>query len=126
MADRKHGVEAPPTESEIRQADWYGEDLSRQEHTRVAFIGVDLTEATDEGAVFTECTFRDCRFNLSQHTEAAFLNCTFTGCSFFQATFTDCKLVGSMFDRCSFDLLTVTGGDWSFVGLPGRTSRGPR
>jgi hypothetical protein len=46
-------------------ADWYGEDLSGQEHTRVAFSGVDLSETTDDGAVFTECTFRDCRFNLS-------------------------------------------------------------
>ena len=53
------------TETEVRRADWYGEDLSGQEHTRVAFVGVDLTEATDDGAVFTECTFRDCRFNLS-------------------------------------------------------------
>jgi uncharacterized protein YjbI with pentapeptide repeats len=119
MADRAHGAEPPSTESEIRQADWYGEDISGQEHTRVAFIGVDLTEITDDGAVFTECTFRDCRFNLSKHTDAAFLNCTFTGCSFFDATFTDCKFVGSMFDRCTFDLMTVERGDWSFVGLPG-------
>jgi len=60
--------------------------------------------------------FRDCRFNLSRHTDAAFVICTFTGCSFFEATFTECKLVGSRFDRCTFDPLTVTGGDWSFVG----------
>jgi uncharacterized protein YjbI with pentapeptide repeats len=24
-----------------------------------------------------------------------------------------------MFDRCTFGLLKVTGGDWSFAGLPG-------
>jgi fluoroquinolone resistance protein len=119
VADRTHGVPASPTETEVRGADWYGEDLSGQEHVRVAFVGVDLSEATDEGAVFTECTFRDCRFNLSRHTDAAFLNCTFTGCSFFDARLTDCKFVGSTFDRCTFDLLAVTGGDWSFVGLPG-------
>ena len=70
----------PATESEVRQADWYGEDISGQEHTRVAFVALDLTEATGDGTVFTECTFRDCRFNLSRHTDAAFLNCTFTGC----------------------------------------------
>jgi uncharacterized protein YjbI with pentapeptide repeats len=62
----------------VRGADWYGDDISGQEHTRVAFIGLDLSESTDDGAVFTECTFRDCRFNLSRHTDAAFLNCTFT------------------------------------------------
>jgi fluoroquinolone resistance protein len=54
--------------AEVRGADWYGEDLSGQEHTRVAFSGVDLSESTDDGAVFTECTFRDCKFNLSRHT----------------------------------------------------------
>jgi fluoroquinolone resistance protein len=119
VADRKHGEAPPPTETDVRGADWYGEDISGQEHTRVAFSGVDLSEVTDDGAVFTECTFRDCRFNLSRHTDAAFLNCTFSGCSFFQAEFVDCKVVGSMFDRCSYDLLAVRGGDWSFVGLPG-------
>ena len=110
---------APVTETEVRGADWYGEDLSGQEHTRVAFIGLDLSEATDDSAVFTECTFLDCRFNLSRHTDAAFLNCTFSSCSFFQAEFTACKFVGSAFDRCSFDLVTVDGGDWSFVAIPG-------
>jgi uncharacterized protein YjbI with pentapeptide repeats len=111
--------EPPGTETEVRGADWYGDDLSGQEHTRVAFSGVDLSESTDDGAVFTECTFRDCKFNLSRHTEAAFLNCTFTGCSFFQAEFTDCKVTGSTFERCSFDLMSVVRGDWSFVGLAG-------
>ena len=119
MAER-HGA---ATETEVRGADWYGEDLSGQEHTRVAFSGVDLSETTDDGAVFTECTFRDCRFNLSRHTEAAFLNCTFTGCSFFQAEFTDCKVTGSTFERCTFDLMAVVRGDWSFVGLPGADLR---
>ena len=28
-----------------------------------------------------------------------------------------------MFDRCTFDLMTVTRGDWSFVGLPGADLR---
>ena len=113
------GHEAGTAQTEIREADWYGEDLSGQEHTRVLFSGVDLTEATGDGAVFTDCTFRDCRFNLAQLAEVAFLNCTFTGCSFFQAVLTDCKLVGSRFERCTFDLLTVRGGDWSFVVLSG-------
>ena len=35
-----------------------------------------------------------------------------------QAEFTACKFVGSAFDRCSFDLVTVDGGDWSFVAMP--------
>ena len=69
----------PPAETEVRQAHWYGEDISDQEHTRVAFVGLDLTEGTDAGALFTECTFRDATSTLSQHTDAAFLNRTFTG-----------------------------------------------
>ena len=59
------GAERGDRETEVRDADWYGEDLSGQEHTGVPFVGVDLTEATGDGAVFTDCTFRDCRFNLS-------------------------------------------------------------
>jgi uncharacterized protein YjbI with pentapeptide repeats len=119
MAERRYGAPAPPTESEVRHEDWACDDISGQEHARVAFHHVDLTEVVDQGASFTECAFSNCRFNASAHTDAAFVNCTFTNCSFFDATFTGCKLVGSMFDRCTFGLLKVTGGDWSFVGLPG-------
>lgn len=119
MAERRNGAGAPPTESEVRHADWACDDISGQEHARVAFHDVDLTEVIDNGASFTECVFSDCRFNASEHTDAAFLNCTFTNCSFFDATFTGCKLVGSAFDRCSFGLLKVTGGDWSFSVLRG-------
>lgn len=123
MAHRKHGAPPPPTESEVRHQDWYGRDMSGERHVRVAFVDVDLTEAVAAGASFDECTFRDCRFNASQHTDTAFVNCTFVGCSFFEAVFTRCKLVGSMFDRCSFGLITVDGGDWSFAGLPGADLR---
>ena len=107
------------TETEGRDADWYGEDLSGQEHTAVRFSGVDLTEATGEGAVFTDCTFVDCTFNATRFTDAAFLNCSFTGCAFFQAEFIACKVVGSRFQRCTFDLMDVDRGDWSFVLLAG-------
>jgi len=123
MADRKHGHAAPPTESRLAGALWEGQDLSGQTHMRVAFVDLDLTEAFNRGAVFTECTFRRAKFNCSVHADAAFINCTFTGCSFFDARFTDCKLVGSMFDRCTYDLLQVTGGNWSHVGLPGADLR---
>lgn len=123
VADRKHGIQPPPTNTTVRSEDWYGQDVSGQTHTRVAFVDVDLTEATNQGATFAECTFRGVRFNVSRHADAAFLNCTFTRCVFFDATFTNCKLVGSMFDRCTHGLMKVTGGDWSFVGLPGADLR---
>src|SRR3954447_26942473 len=119
MADRRSARSEPTTTSEIEDADWYGHDLSGQSHARVSFIGVELTEATNRGAVFSECTFRDCDFNASTHVDAAFLNCTFAGCSFFDASFSECKPVGSTFDRCRFGGLTVSGGDWSLVGLAG-------
>lgn len=123
MADRIGGVSAPPTESEIAHEDWCGRDLSGESHERVAFVGMDLSETTSRGAVFAECSFRDCRFNASTHVNAGFLNCTFARCSFFDVTFHDCKLMGTMFDRCTFGLLEVSGGDWSFVGLPGADLR---
>jgi fluoroquinolone resistance protein len=123
VADRKYGAPAPPTDSEIRHENWGGRDLAGLQFSAVAFVSVDLSEVQTAGAVFTECAFRDCRFNASVHEGAAFLNCTFTRCNFFDASLTGCKLVGSMFDRCSFDLLSVRGGDWSFVGLPGADLR---
>jgi len=47
------------------------------------------------------------------------VNCTFVSCKFFDSRFKECKFVGSMFDACEFDQMQVTGGDWSFTGLPG-------
>lgn len=42
----------------------------------------------------------------------------------FEAEFSGCKLVGSTFAQTSLRPLTVTGGDWSFVALPGADLRG--
>jgi len=123
MAERKHGRPAPETTTEIRHEDWGRQDLTGQQHTAVAFIDVDFSETSNQGAVFTDCTFRGSRFNCSTHTDAAFVNCTFERCSLFEAAFTNCKLIGTMFDRCTFDLLSVEGGDWSFTGLPGADLR---
>ncbi len=119
MANRKHGHPTPATDTEIRHENWDRQDISGQRHMRVAFLDVDMTELTNAGGVFDECTFRDVQFNASTHTDAAFTNCTFTHCSFFDATFARCKLVGSMFSRCTYGVMKVAGGDWSFVGLPG-------
>ncbi len=123
VADRKHGIPAPATTSTVYSADWDGRTLSGERYEQVAFVDADLTEAVSDGCVFTQCAFRNARFNVSAHTSAAFLNCTFTRCSFFSATFTACKLAGSTFDGCTFGLLNVDGGDWSFTGLPGADLR---
>ena len=123
MADRRGGAHSPPTEATVKGADWDGHDVSGQIHTRVAFVDPDLTEVRNTGAIFTECTFRRARFNCSVHIDAAFVNCAFLGCSFFDTTFTGCKFVGSSFDRCTYELMTVDGGNWSFVGLPGADLR---
>jgi fluoroquinolone resistance protein len=108
-----------PMEQEITGADWCAEDLTGHEHARVVFTELDLSETTGQGASFSECAFRDCRFNACELTGAAFLNCLFTRCSFFDATLRGCKLLGSSFDRCRFGELCVEGGDWSFAALPG-------
>ena len=123
MAERKHGAAAPATRTVVSGASWYGEDLSGQSHESVLFVDLDMTEAENRGATFTECTFRNGRFNVSAHDGAAFVNCTFANCNFFDARFTGCKLVGSRFDRCTFDVMKVVGGNWSFVGLPGADLR---
>lgn len=119
MAARKHGVKAPATESLVAGANWESKSISGEQHTRVEFVTVDLTEAKNVGSVFAECTFRNCKFNVSSHKDAAFINCTFKSCSFFDTKFYECKFVGSMFDRCTYDLMEVLGGNWSHVGLPG-------
>lgn len=120
MADRLNGRAAASTEATVSGEDWYGRDLSGMVAERIAYLRVDMSETTStSGAVFNECAFRDVDFNAAIHVGTAFLNCTFTGCSFFGASFSECKLLGSMFDRCRFGTITVSGGDWSFVGLPG-------
>ncbi|WP_423454790.1 pentapeptide repeat-containing protein [Ottowia sp. VDI28] len=119
MAKRAYGAPAPETHSTRVGESWYGEDLNHQTHTAVLFSELDMTEVTNKGSIFTDCTFRRARFNSSVHVDAAFLNCTFVACKFFDASFTDCKFVGAMFDGCMFEVMRVDGGDWSFAGLPG-------
>jgi fluoroquinolone resistance protein len=123
MADRRYGTPTPVAHDEIVHEDWAGRTLDGETHERIAYIDLDLSDVVNRGSVFTECTFRATRFNTSQHIGAAFVNCTFTRCSFFDAGFESCKLTGSMFDNCTFGAVVVTGGDWSFVGLPGADLR---
>ena len=75
MAERQYGAPAPETHAMVTGADWSGEDISRQNHTRILFVDLDMTEVRSTGAVFTECTFRRARFNASAHQSAAFVNC---------------------------------------------------
>ena len=100
--------------------DWEAMDPAMSQWADTMFVDVDLIDWDDHGDVFSGCNFRNVRFNVSRHTDAAFVNCTFTGCSFFDATFTRCKLVGSRFERCTFTLLKVTAATG-----PSRRSRAP-
>lgn len=113
----------PDQDLVIRDEDWYGRDLSGQRLTRHTFYDTDWTEVVNDGGIFDECTFSGVRFNASRHTNAAFTNCTFKRCSFFDTRFEQCKAVGSLFQQCTFSLISVTGGDWSYVGLPGADLR---
>lgn len=119
MVDRRDGASAPAYDTTVSREDWYGRELGEERFERTRFLGLDLTEATTVGTVFSECTFVDVKFNASRHERAAFLNCTFVGCNFFDARFTGAKFTGSLFDSCEFALLQVEGGDWSFTGFPG-------
>src|SRR5262245_56568584 len=116
--------EPPATDESITGEDWYGEDIGARAWERTALRDVDLTETTStSGLTFTDCVFREVRFNVAVHAEGAFANCYFANCSFFDASFTDCKFLGSTFERCTFDRLTVQGGDWSFATLAGADLR---
>ncbi|MFI1397593.1 pentapeptide repeat-containing protein [Streptomyces sp. NPDC020681] len=119
--ERAHGD--PGKDPVVRDEDWYGRDLSGQKFARYTFYDTDWTECVDDGGVFDECTFSGVKFNASRHTSAAFTNCTFKRCTFFDTRFEQCKAVGSLFQQCTFNLFEVTGGDWSFVGLPGADLR---
>ncbi|WP_406304422.1 pentapeptide repeat-containing protein [Streptomyces sp. NBC_00885] len=130
MSNRRERANADPLSHKpsdqdvvIRDEDWYGRDLSGQRFTRHTFYDTDWTEVVDDGGIFDECTFFGVRFNASRHTHAAFTNCTFKRCSFFDTRFEQCKAVGSVFQQCTFSLISVTGGDWSYVALPGADLR---
>jgi fluoroquinolone resistance protein len=119
-----HRRPVPDPELVVRDEDWYARELTADDRfTRYSFLDTDWTEVATSGTVFDECTFAGVRFNASRHTGAAFTNCTFRNCTFFDTRFTDCKLVGSVFQRCTFNLFQVSGGDWSYVGLPGADLR---
>jgi fluoroquinolone resistance protein len=119
MVERRDGAANPAYDTTIAGEDWYGRELADVTHERIRFMDVDFTEVVSVGAVFSECTFRNVKFNASRHERAAFLNCTFVGCNFFDARFERSKFTGSLFDSCEFPLLRVDGGDWSFTGFPG-------
>lgn len=116
MTERRHAAAIHRT---VAGADWEGRTLTDEKHEHVLFTDMDLTEATLQGMVFNECTFRRVQFNCSVHRDGAFVNCTFANCSFFETSFTECKLLGSTFDRCTFDLMRVSGGNWAHVGMAG-------
>ena len=119
-----HRPPVPDPELVVRDEDWYARELTAADRfTRYSFLDTDWTEVVSSGTVFDECTFAGVRFNASRHSGAAFTNCTFRNCTFFDTRFTDCKLVGSLFQRCTFNLFQVSGGDWSYVGLPGADLR---
>jgi len=123
VPDRAFGQPAAATTSTVRADSWDSASIDRRSFESVLFVGIDLSDGEEHGAVFRDCTFRGVRFHAATHRDAAFLNCTFVDCSFFDARFTGCKLVGSMFDRCRFGPTSVEGGDWSLVGLPGADLR---
>ncbi|MGW0563752.1 pentapeptide repeat-containing protein [Streptomyces sp. NPDC003016] len=89
-----------------------------------AFLDTDWTEVANTGAAFDRCTFPGVRFHVSRHSGAAFTNCTFRRCTFFDTRFTACEFAGSPFRQSTFTLFQVTGGNWSFAGLPGADLRG--
>jgi fluoroquinolone resistance protein len=115
--------DVPAAGDEVREEDWDGRSIDGLTYSGVSFIDVDMTELRSHGCAFTDCHFRQVRFNASRHVDSAFVNCTFTQCGFFDSRFENCKMIGSTFTRCTFSTLTADGGDWSFVGLAGEDIR---
>lgn len=117
---------SPPAESRVDRADWFEADLSGVTHERVLFQDLDMTDSTGTGARFIDCTFRGAELDRCELEAASFENCTFVRCSLVAARFVGCKFVGSSFDTAAAERMTVEGGDWSFVGLPGADLRRAR
>ena len=66
----------PVTHTTIYDDDWTDHHAVGLEHSGVAFVDVDMCEATNERSVFTDCTFTNVRFNCSTQTDVAFVNCS--------------------------------------------------
>lgn len=59
----RDGDPAPEGVSTISGEDWYGHEFGAAEYSGVRFVDLDLTEATSFGAIFTNCTFVNVKFN---------------------------------------------------------------
>jgi fluoroquinolone resistance protein len=56
VADRKHGMQPPQTDTAIHSKEWDRLELTGDSFERVAFIDVDMSELENIGATFVECT----------------------------------------------------------------------
>ena len=113
----------PATETEVRGADWYGEDLSGQEHTRVAFSGCRLTGVVFSGAALRDVRITEGRADLAllRMAKARHLwiedtslrgadlygfegaDCAFLGCDLTDAALGDARLPGVLLHGSTVD-----------------------
>ena len=98
--------------TDLRDLDWYGEDLGATSYSEVTFTNVDLSETVTKGATFAGCVFHNCRFNTSTHVASAFVACDFRRCNFFDAMLDGCKFNGSVFSECTLRPIAVQSGQW--------------
>jgi uncharacterized protein YjbI with pentapeptide repeats len=103
--------------SELRDLDWYGEDLGAVAYSDVTFVDVDLSETITRGASFERCVFHNCRFNASTHINTAFVSCELRRCNLFDVILDGCKLTGSELIECTLRPMAVRSGVWRGVTI---------
>jgi uncharacterized protein YjbI with pentapeptide repeats len=88
------------TITDLKRTTWY-----RSTVTGCAFVDARINDTGLDGAVFTDCDFREAQFNkrdnvLGTTVDTVFIRCDlrdtdWTGRDLFRATFIDCKLAGA-------------------------------
>ena len=116
MRDRRAAV--PGADSTVTKADWEGQDISGRSHTRVSFVDLDMTEATNHGAVFTECTcklvgstFDRCTFELMKVDGGNWSHVGLIGAELGAATFTDVRMREVDLTNARLEDASLRGGD---------------
>jgi len=83
------------------------------EHENKVFEKIEWQEKVVTGRKFTDCTFKNCQFNMLSFVDCYFTDCTFTGCDLSLL-----KVKGSFFNRIQINGCKAIGIHWFDTGVP--------
>lgn len=93
-------------------------ELTGCKFVKCSFRGTDFSDlSTIYRCTFDNCQLSAARLNGVTFNSCGFLSCKFKGATFFATTLRDCKMTGSDFADADCGMLTVEGGDLSYVNL---------